>query len=745
MNRGKQRDGSVVTDRSRFAFQLTHTTLPQRAKVNRVSHMRSVVVFAVLCAFGLGAQTAFLHFPDEATRYALKLSSAPQHNYVPRSITFIVGQASGSSCTLSSVQDDGTGLAATMTADYVPNSELPQTVKIRWGNGIEAFLNSATPNTDYTETLTIRFNGGCPELREDITLRVLQQNPYVKFSYPNGQPRECSFTDPKSATTDSCYIPDERPWSGAGFNPFTQTHYTDPLFGFTARAVGPKQITHVYSNQTPWDGSGNELWLSGNGAFFRYDTDGSLTGGVPENGLSLGGSAVGSHYFTTAAGVYLAFGNTAIYRRSVVDARLAAVRETIVTTADLGLSGTFRTGGEHSISEDNWIAFTSPADEVVCAMNVTLVNPSNKLDHIYCSSYASRPLQGGLGAAAIYAHSVVLDKQFLLLLDNSAWKPFQVYSVNTSTPMSVGFGGLTFEYFSGEHTLRQNSNNGGLGTGDGDGLCTSPNPQNTDYCVDGQHTAIFLGSDGHPYMLDKTETEASSFLVLYDISTPQMTLPVEAGGGMRILYPYGWNDMHASCFNNRCAITTSNPVQTGNAGVAVAFSETNPARITKPAHGLTTGTVVYVDTHNPRPNGRVPACLEGVSTTITVIDPDTFSLDGIDCSGISAYPGTTIAYQTADPRGPFRSMFRSWISLYDFNTGIVTPLVMHRSHKHGALGTAGNYSANPFATINRTGSKIAFKSNFGWPFALKTYVIDLEQIPATEATQATTSGESIRQ
>jgi len=81
-------------------------------------------------------------------------------------------------------------------------------------------------------------------------------------------------------------------------------------------------------------------------------------------------------------------------------------------------------------------------------------------------------------------------------------------------------------------------------------------------------------------------------------------------------------------------------------GVITNIAQTNPCRVTSPVHTLATGDMVtffnlYNDTGDPAnpPAGPVTGMgqLNGNTYTITVVDENTFTLNGVDATGFTAY------------------------------------------------------------------------------------------------------------
>lgn len=71
------------------------------------------------------------------------------------------------------------------------------------------------------------------------------------------------------------------------------------------------------------------------------------------------------------------------------------------------------------------------------------------------------------------------------------------------------------------------------------------------------------------------------------------------------------------------------------------ITQANPAVVTAAGHGLVTGSKVLFSPLNS--GGASMEEIEGTAHTVTVIDSDTFSLDGVDSTGFTAFTGTGYA------------------------------------------------------------------------------------------------------
>lgn len=80
-------------------------------------------------------------------------------------------------------------------------------------------------------------------------------------------------------------------------------------------------------------------------------------------------------------------------------------------------------------------------------------------------------------------------------------------------------------------------------------------------------------------------------------------------------------------------------------GIIMGASQTNPCVITSIGHGLTTGNQIMIAGVQGMVN------LNDIAYTITVIDPDHFSLDGIDATGFPAYVSGGMWYLAVDATG----------------------------------------------------------------------------------------------
>ena len=77
-------------------------------------------------------------------------------------------------------------------------------------------------------------------------------------------------------------------------------------------------------------------------------------------------------------------------------------------------------------------------------------------------------------------------------------------------------------------------------------------------------------------------------------------------------------------------------------GILTNATTTNPVQVTIPNHGLTTGNEIYIYHVDGMTELNIG---DGENSyTVTVIDENTVTLDGVDGSGFSAYTGSGEAY-----------------------------------------------------------------------------------------------------
>ena len=105
-----------------------------------------------------------------------------------------------------------------------------------------------------------------------------------------------------------------------------------------------------------------------------------------------------------------------------------------------------------------------------------------------------------------------------------------------------------------------------------------------------------------------------------------------------------------------------------------AITQANPAVCTAVAHGYTTGDVVLIA------SGAGMTALNDRIYTITVLTADTFSLDGVDATGLPAYTGSATA-----TRGTFY-VAKTTARMRDFTGGATLT-----SDHWGAVGAAANF------------------------------------------------------
>lgn len=105
-----------------------------------------------------------------------------------------------------------------------------------------------------------------------------------------------------------------------------------------------------------------------------------------------------------------------------------------------------------------------------------------------------------------------------------------------------------------------------------------------------------------------------------------------------------------------------------------AITQANPAVCTAAAHGSTTGDVILIA------SGTGMTALNDRLYTITVLTADTFSLNGVDATGLPAYTGSAVA-----TRGAFY-VAKTTARMRDFTGGNTLP-----TDHWGAVGAAANF------------------------------------------------------
>ena len=554
---------------------------------------------------------------------------------------------------------------------------------------------------DYTTNLTIR-NTDKPDesVVVPVTLSVVAAAVRPVFSYA-GSPIDCRNTHQKfGADVDTCNVADERPPGPGAPVPAVGGTYKDPTFGSTVRVITPPRQIHAYASVSAFNSDGTMAVvsnMSGMGRVVNTTTGDVIAENIP-------GSDVWRLWSSVSPNAYYHTGRspgTVLYRYTV-----NAGDQRLRDFSDLTNGQPITTGGQGDLSKDEWVAFYSDKAKVVCAYDI----PN---DWAYCTSY-------GHIQPAITPNYALISKG----VDSATGKRYVILAGLPAT--------FVFTVDPERRTLDLDTV-GPNHLGTDHRLLVDWNPDNgcvpsAGRCLSQAHDDTVEDANGIQYLVQAPYYESPNAigLVAFQLNTGKlMTLPIELGGGMHLIYWYqpgsGVSMLtmnHVGCARNApyCVLTTGKAAP-GGAGQGATVSQvitgaTNEENIritTRQPHKYTPGTPVNI--------GGVAGntAANGIWTVVSVIDANNFT---ISADGRSS--GVFVAgYATVGPAGPMKR------SAYDgevivFAVGPRDPMMrrvaFHRSVYYSMEdGTGFGYYAIPRGCISHDAKQVLYSSNFGEP------------------------------
>jgi uncharacterized protein (TIGR03437 family) len=391
----------------------------------------------------------------------------------------------------------------------------------------------------YKQPITIYATGSDPATGQviQVTVDIVAASPDPKFSYLNG-PNGCSAV-PGLLDRPLCIVPGEKP--GGNFTPpAAGASYLDPNFGGRVSVLTGPETFHGYSSPSAispgnkyvlvFDASGSHILDLKTGAVVIKDP------GVPNEGAIWDGRSDSVMYSLGGSG-----------RPSSIMKYDLQTRKTTVLADFSKAPYNFKaitSGGTGEGSKDNWLPFSAPAEQQVCAYSVD----DNKA---YCADLKS--VSGGPYTIDFPTMARGVDhatgKRFLVTVGSPS---MLVFTVNKNS------GRLDLETRGPERISFFTP------PGNGNGICDPG-----EACVGGSHSDLFEDSAGDQYMLigQELQSPCEASLVSFRLNAgTRMGLPVELGGGMRRImgmFRCGgqdpWVDLHIGCarFSPHCVVSTT--------------------------------------------------------------------------------------------------------------------------------------------------------------------------------------------
>ncbi len=366
-----------------------------------------------------------------------------------------------------------------------------------------------------------------------VTVTIAAHGPAPVFTYLDG-PRGCT----QIAGHDHpavCVVPGEKP-PGNFVPPARGGTYVDPNFGAPVHIMTDPPSNHMYSSPSALS-AGNKYALahvSGGWSVVSPTSGKVLRGSTPVN------EPRGTVWDATDPESFYFFNESTIGKYNVRTGRTSKLID--LYKGPLKLTD-MRTGGGSDTSKDNWIAFLSAPEAMICAADL---NTSNT----YCASYQNLgPVTlDPTGRGALIAKGIDREtgKRYVIL---AAAPTLAVFSVNLAGRK------LDFEYL-GPENLR--------GKGNKNGVC-----EPGEDCHTADHNDTFEDANGIQYLFGALEVPSPCSYAVFSLQINKgkdLLLPVEIGGGAKQLlklYNCGgvdaWPDIHVGCAKQApyCVVSTT--------------------------------------------------------------------------------------------------------------------------------------------------------------------------------------------
>ena len=539
----------------------------------------------------------------------------------------------------------------------------PDTVYLTW----KGLGSQELPAGRHTGTVTI----GTTTI--NVTLDVVERNAYDAFVYQPGFPSGCVNSNPGFPHADTCTITDERPASTALSVPAVGGSYTDPQFGYKVTRITPSGFIHQYSAVTAFSATG------------KYLLTATLSGSV--NAVNSKNASIA---YANISGVNINFaawdpiddeklwfysGAKVLYR-TLNNGMTTVAADFSSPSGNRPMFSNLTTGGTLDITDDGWWAFME--GDVVCALNLNDLWPNTQESKTFCINLRS------FGVTNI-------DFPQITQVDSESGKRYVVLiAAPRSLVFSLGNSGLNYEY----------------------PLLLPGAQPHSEVGQDQAGRQIFFWSFSEIY---GNRTYLATMLLN---KGADMLQPVEAGGGLRLLYPSDAGDFstdgHYGCtWGGVCVFTPYGDSDGIEAKKITAVTPGASCSITSEDHGYSTGASILIGGSKGITN------INGVFS-VTVTGLNTYRLDGQSCSGVYVAGSANSARNVATaPNKPNRQeivMVRPGQE--------VRRLAIHRAKTYKNGSDMLSYYQSPRSSLSRDGRFVAFASNLGIPEQPSVYIVD---------------------
>jgi len=506
-----------------------------------------------------------------------------------------------------------------------------------------------------------------------ITMIVEPALPFDSWTGLPGFPSGCSNSSANYDTTDTCTITDERPTSTAFPIPSPGGSYIDPQFGSRVQRLTASGQNIQYSALTAFSATAKYVMTndqSGNVNVYNRETSALAYASIPSVNINFA-----SWDPTNDDVIWFMDGNSIKYRN------LATSTTTTAATYAYPIS----MGGTVDITDDGWWAFrdNSSFDGQLCAVDLNGLTTSNQSSKTFCTSMATYSFTD-IDFTQITQVDATTRKRYVVAV---AAPSAQVFSVGTS--------GLDYEY--------------AIPTGCCGDVSVEPH---SDVGQDAQGNQLFFWSWYDPY------GNWYYLGTIYLAKGPDMTQPVEAGGGLRVtskINPNDFNtDAHYGCtWKGVCVYTPYGQSSGITARQIQSITAANPCQINSTGHGYSTSNSVQI-------GGALGTGVSAMNNifTVTVLNANAYTIP-VNCS--SGWTYTANSAHSAISATVSNNPFRQEIIINRIGQW-ARRLAIHRTKTYGGGGLSG-YFATPRASLSRDGRYIAYASNMGVPEQSSVYVL----------------------
>lgn len=563
---------------------------------------------------------------------------------------------------------------------------------------LRALGAESLPAGRYSATLNV---GGAAV---PINLKVSQRAAYDDMVNLNGYPNGCVQSNVVYPFPDKCKIPNELPGAATSVVPAVGSVTRDQVFGTDVSRVTPSGYTISYSTVSAFSATAKYL----------------LTVTPADGRINIFDRVTRQKAFSDVPGINI---NVAAWDPTDDDKlwymdgasikyRLVSKNQT-VTAATYGTASgtrpafqTISTGGTADITDDRWWVFMS--GQTLCAVNLNKLTPAVQESQTRCTSFAGYNI-----TYADFAQVTQVDKEsgrrYVVLM---AQPQNHLFSIQSG-------GALVHEVT--------------MPTGPSD--ITAAAHSTTGQDSDGRQILFWSYYD----MFGNKYYSASVFLN----KGLSMTQPVEAGGGLRFLYPndpQNWTtDTHFGCNWRGLCVASSYGNSGGIPARAISAIRTGSTCevVTPAAHGMANGQSVVV-------GGVLGVTGAGGVSNIQSTGSNSFLLVGKSCNG--TYQAGTGSFVLNVPTATDSPNRGEIVVLRPGHE--VRRIAHHRAKPFDNAPFLLGYYATPRASISRDGQFVAFESNWGVPDQSSVWVVatgtsDVLRItasaPLTSFTSATLS------